>query len=269
MSKPNREFNCPYLAFEHVSLAFGSNHVLKDMSLEIRRGETTCILGRSGAGKSVCLRLFMGFLKPDHGRVLSACEDITTCSEHDLERIYKKITMVFQSGALFDSLTVADNVAFPLWERKEMNEEQVEQIVDGLLELVQCLQWRDSSPGEISTGAKRLVAVARALAVEPEAILYDEPTTNVDPVTQRNVAKLLRKLNRELHLTNVVVTHDVKLAEAIADRVIFLDQGSLLFSGTKEQMNRSSIPLVRRFLELDLVDLESSVSRIAPTRVAS
>jgi phospholipid/cholesterol/gamma-HCH transport system ATP-binding protein len=211
----------------------------------------------------------MGFLKPDHGRVLSACEDITAYPEHELERIHRKITMVFQSGALFDSLTVADNVAFPLLERKEIDEEQVEQIVNGLLELVQCQQWRDSFPSEISTGAKRLDAVARALAAEPETILCDEPTTNVDPITQRSMAKLLRKLNQELHLTNVVVTHDVKLVEAIADRVIFLDSGSVLFAGTKEEMNRSSIPMIRQFLELDLVDLESIMNRIAPRRLAS
>jgi ABC-type polar amino acid transport system ATPase subunit len=171
-----------YLAFQHVSHAFGSNQVLNDVSFAVMPGETLCILGRSGAGKSVSLRLFMGFLKPCAGRVIAAHEDITDYTEQELERIHKKVTMVFQTGALFDSLTAAENVAFPLRERGELDEEQIDQIVDGLLEMVNARSLRDSHPGEISTGAKRLVAIARALAAEPEAILYDEPTTNVDPL---------------------------------------------------------------------------------------
>jgi phospholipid/cholesterol/gamma-HCH transport system ATP-binding protein len=259
----------PYLGFQHVSIAFGSNRVLNDVSFEIKRDETTCILGRSGAGKSVCLRLFMGFLKPSKGRVFAASEDITEFSDEQLEPIRKKITMVFQSGALFDSLTIADNIAFPLLERKELDEEQVNEIVDGLLDLVNGKEWQDSYPDEIPTGAKRLVAIARALAAQPETILYDEPTTNVDPLTERRLGDLIGTLKRQLHLTNVVVTHDMRLVEKIAERVVFIDDGSVLFYGTKEEMNRSTIPLVQEFLRLDLIDLRSIIGRIGPTRLAA
>lgn len=253
-----------YLALRHVSLAFGSHQVLRDLTFEIKPRETTCVLGRSGVGKSVSLRLFMGFLKPDQGRVFAAHEDITNYSDEQLERIHRRMTMVFQSGALFDSLTVAENVAYPLRERLHLDDEQICQIVDGLLHLVHGEQWRDAFPAEISTGAKRLVAIARALAAQPEAILYDEPTTNVDPLTGRSVANLLIRLKNELRLTNVVVTHDVRLVERIADRVIFLENGTVIFSGTKEEMNRSSVPLVQEFLRLDLIDLRSIVERMKP-----
>jgi phospholipid/cholesterol/gamma-HCH transport system ATP-binding protein len=259
----------PYLAFQNLSKAFGPRFVLKDVSFAINSGETTCILGRSGTGKSVCLRLLMGFLKPTRGHVLAAGEDITKYSDRELERIHKRITMVFQSGALFDSLTVAENVAFPLRERMQMDESEISQIVDKLLFLVQSQEWRDALPDEISTGAKRLVAIARALAAQPETILYDEPTTNVDPITGRTVARLLLKLKQDMQLTNVVVTHDMRLVDAIADRVIFLDNGSVLFAGPKEEMNRTSIPLIRQFMELDLVDATSIGNTIAPRRLAS
>lgn len=244
----------PYLAFHHISEAFGSNQVLNDVSFEVMQGETVCILGRSGAGKSVCLRIFMGFLKPDAGRVIVAGEDITDYSEKNLERIHKKVTMAFQSGALFDSLTIADNVAFPLREREHLDEEQIYQIVDGLLEMVNATNLRDQFPGEISTGAKRLVAIARALASQPEAILYDEPTTNVDPLMEGKLGELIKNLKQQLCLTSVVVTHDMRLAEKVADHVVFLDASKVIFYGTKEDMEHSTVPLVQEFLRLDLVD---------------
>src|SRR5438132_10493892 len=171
----------PYINFEHVSKAFGDKHVLDDVSFYAMPGETLCILGRSGVGKSVSLHHIMGFLKPDSGRVIVAFEDITDYNEEQLERIRQKVTMVFQNGALFDSLTVRENVAFPLRERGELSEDQVFQIVDGLLEMVGVKEMRDLFPSELSTGMKRSVAIARALAAQPECVLYDEPTTMVDP----------------------------------------------------------------------------------------
>jgi phospholipid/cholesterol/gamma-HCH transport system ATP-binding protein len=258
----------PYLALRNVSQAFGSNQVLNDVSFAVMPGETVCILGRSGAGKSVCLRLFMGFLKPCSGRVIAAHEDITDYSEQELERIHKKVTMVFQNGALFDSLTAAENVAFPLRERGQLDEDQIYQIVDGLLEMVNAENLRDRYPGEISTGAKRLIAIARALAAEPEAILYDEPTTNVDPLMERRLGELIKKLKRQLSLTSVVVTHDMSLAERIADHVVFLEGGKVIFYGTKEEMNRSSVPLVQQFRQLDLIDLNSILRMSGTQRLA-
>ncbi|HWI68355.1 MAG TPA: ATP-binding cassette domain-containing protein, partial [Nitrospiraceae bacterium] len=167
----------PYIEFRGVSKAFGDNVVLDHVSFDVLVGETVCILGRSGVGKSVSLHHIMGFLKPDSGRVIVAGEDITDYTEEQLELIRKKVTMVFQNGALFDSLTVGENVAFPLRENQDLNEEQIFQIVDGLLQMVGVQQMRDQLPSDLSTGMKRSVAIARALAARPECVLYDEPTT--------------------------------------------------------------------------------------------
>src|SRR6266480_2564656 len=169
----------PYIEFKQVSKSFGDKRVLDNVSFNVRAGETVCILGRSGVGKSVALHHIMGFLKPDSGRVLVAHQDVTDYPEEELERIRQKVTMVFQNGALFDSLTVRENVAFPLRERGELSEDQVFQIVDGLLEMVGVKEMRDLFPSELSTGMKRSVAIARALAAQPECVLYDEPTTMV------------------------------------------------------------------------------------------
>src|SRR5215470_1952747 len=165
----------PYIEFQHVSKAFGDHVVLDNVSFNVMPGETVCILGRSGVGKSVSLHHIMGFLKPDSGRVMVAYEDITDFTEEQLGPIRKKVTMVFQNGALFDSLTVGENVAFPLRERKELSEDQIFQVVDGLLEMVGVKEMRDLLPSDLSTGMKRSVAIARALAAQPECVLYDEP----------------------------------------------------------------------------------------------
>src|SRR5436190_7090399 len=154
----------PYIEFKHVSKSFGDNHVLDNVNFNVMPKETVCILGRSGVGKSVALHHIMGFLKPDSGRVIVAYEDITDYSETELERIRKKVTMVFQNGALFDSLSVGENVAFPLRERGDLTEEQIFQIVDGLLEMVGVGHYRDQLPSELSTGMRRSVAIARALS---------------------------------------------------------------------------------------------------------
>src|SRR5438105_4206878 len=207
----------PYVEFKHVSKAFGSHVVLDDVSFDVLPGETVCILGRSGVGKSVSLHCIMGFLKPDAGRVIVAYEDITDYTEAELERIRKKVTMVFQDGALFDSLTVGENVAFPLRERGDLDDEQIYEIVDGLLEIVGVRQFRDLLPSEISSGAQRSVAIARALAAEPQSVLYDEPTTMVDPLMAHRLGDLINKLKFKLKLTSAVVTHDTRLARKLSD----------------------------------------------------
>ncbi|HJS97834.1 MAG TPA: ATP-binding cassette domain-containing protein [Terriglobales bacterium] len=246
----------PYIEFKHVFKTFGSNRVLDDVSFDVLPGETVCILGRSGVGKSVSLHHIMGFLKPDSGRVIVAFENITDYPEEELERIRKKVTMVFQNGALFDSLTVGENVAFPLRERGDLNEEQIYQIVDGLLEMVGVKPMRDILPSELSTGMKRSVAIARALAAQPECILYDEPTTMVDPLMAQLLGDLIKKLKFQLKLTSVVVTHDMRLAKKLADRVVFLHEARVIFFGTTAEMVRSQEPIVKEFLELDELRLE-------------
>src|SRR6476660_6668380 len=241
----------PYIEFQDVSKAFGDNRVLDHVSFSVMPGETICILGRSGVGKSVSLMNIMGFLKPDSGRVIVAHEDITDYGEEDLERIRKKVTMVFQNGALFDSLSVGENVAFPLRERRDLNEEQIFQVVDGLLEMVGVKAMRDLLPSDLSTGMKRSVAIARALAAQPECILYDEPTTMVDPLMAQLLGDLIKKLKFQLKLTSIVVTHDMRLARKLADRVVFLHEGKAIFFGTMAEWERSTHPVLQEFLKLD------------------
>lgn len=247
----------PYIEFKHVSKAFGENRVLDDVSFDVRDGETVCILGRSGVGKSVSLHHIMGFLKPDSGRVIVAHEDITDYTEQQLELIRKKVTMVFQNGALFDSLTVGENVAFPLRERRDLTEDQIYQIVDGLLEMVGVGHMRDLLPSDLSTGMKRSVAIARALAAQPECVLYDEPTTMVDPLMAQLLGDLIKRLKIQLHLTSVVVTHDMRLAKKLADRIVFLHEARAIFFGTYPEMEKSNEPIVQEFLELDELKIEA------------
>ena len=245
----------PYIAFENVSKSFGSLHVLKDISFYVMPGETLCILGRSGVGKSVSLGLIMGFLRPDSGRILVSGEDITHFTEEQMQTVRRKVTMVFQNGALFDSLTVGENVAFPLREGRGLSEDQIQQIVRGLLEMVGVAEMIDLLPSDLSTGMKRSVAIARALAAEPQAILYDEPTTMVDPLIARLLGNLILKLRSQLKLTSIVVTHDMRFAERLADRVLFLHQGRAEFFGTVDEMKHTDDEVLQQFLELDALVL--------------
>lgn len=246
----------PYIEFKDVSKSFGDNHVLRHVSFQVMAGETVCILGRSGVGKSVTLQNIMGFMKPDSGRVIVAYEDITDFDEYNLQRIRKKVTMVFQNGALFDSLTVRENVAFPLRERHDLTEDQIFQITDGLLEMVGVKPMADLLPSDLSTGMKRSVAIARALAAQPECVLYDEPTTMVDPLMAQLLGDLIKRLNLQLKLTSVVVTHDMRLAQKVASRIVFLHEGRVVFYGTYPEMERSTEPIVQEFIGLDELKID-------------
>ena len=247
----------PYIEFREVSKAFGDKPVLDRVTFDVRPGETVCILGRSGVGKSVSLQILMGFLKADSGTVIAAGEDITDFLGVQLEAIRKKVTMVFQNGALFDSLTVGENVAFPLRESRELLEEQIYQIVDGLLQMVGVKEMRDLLPSDLSTGMKRSVAIARALAARPECVLYDEPTTMVDPLMAQLLGDLIKRLKLQLNLTSIVVTHDMRLAQKLADRLVFLHEGRAIFFGTYAEMEKSTEPIVEEFLELDELKIEA------------
>lgn len=240
-----------YISFEHVYKAFGDVVVLDDVSFCVNPGETLCILGRSGVGKSVSLQMLMGFLKPDRGSIRVAGEDICHLGERELQAIRRKVTMVFQNGALFDSISVGENVAFPMRERGDMAEDQILQVVKGLLEMVGVAGMENLLPSDLSTGMKRSVAIARALAAQPEAVLYDEPTTMVDPLMAHLLGNLIERLKQQLHLTSIVVTHDMRLAKKLADRVVFLSAGKAVFFGTVEEMEKSDEPIVQEFLALD------------------
>jgi phospholipid/cholesterol/gamma-HCH transport system ATP-binding protein len=241
----------PYISFDHVYKSFDGFVVLEDVSFSILPGETLCILGRSGVGKSVSLQMLMGFYKPDKGRIMVAGEDICGYTEKQMQEVRRKVTMVFQNGALFDSITVGENVAFPMRERRDLAEDQIQQVVRGLLEMVGVAGMEDLLPSDLSTGMKRSVAIARALASQPEAVLYDEPTTMVDPLMGHLLGNLIARLKTQLHLTSIVVTHDMRLARKLADRVVFLHQGDARFFGTMEEMERSDDPILKEFLAMD------------------
>ncbi|SEB42438.1 ABC transporter ATP-binding protein [Terriglobus roseus] len=241
----------PYISFEHVFKSFGDFKVLEDVSFFVKPGETLCILGRSGVGKSVSLQMLMGFLKPDKGIISVANENICGFNEKEMQPIRRKVTMVFQNGALFDSVSVGENVAFPLREKGELEEEQIRQVVKGLLEMVGVAGMDDLLPSDLSTGMKRSVAIARALAAQPEAVLYDEPTTMVDPLMAHLLGDLIERLKRQLHLTSIVVTHDMRFAKKLADRLLFLHEGTARFFGTLAELEKSDDPILRDFMALD------------------
>ncbi|HVN92598.1 MAG TPA: ATP-binding cassette domain-containing protein [Terracidiphilus sp.] len=248
---PEQDSAKPIIEFKDVSIAFSGRSVLEHVSFSVNRGETLCILGRSGVGKSVSLRLLMGFLKPDAGSICVEGQEITELTEEGLRAIRKRITMVFQNGALFDSLSVRENVAFPLREKGGLADDQVDQIVGRLIGLTGAEDVVDSFPGSLSTGRKRAVAMARALAAQPEIVLYDEPTTMVDPITARRLGGLIQRLKLQLGFTSIVVTHDTRFAEKLADTVLFLHQGRAEFFGPLSGFLESSDPPIRQFLALD------------------
>lgn len=241
-----------YIEFRHVDKTFDTP-VLVDVSFDVNAGETVAIIGRSGVGKSVTLAHIMGFLKPDRGRVIVAHEDITDYPESELRRIRRKVTMVFQSGALFDSLTIAENILFSLELREDYNEENKQEVVDGLLRMVDLEEYADAYPSDISTGFKRSVAIARALAAQPECVLYDEPTTMVDPIMSDHMASLMMRLKNQLRLTSIVVTHDLDLMRRVADRVVVLHDGRVIFFGPVPELEHSTHPHIQEFLALDRV----------------
>jgi phospholipid/cholesterol/gamma-HCH transport system ATP-binding protein len=249
--QPQQEFP-HYIEFRQVSKTF-DKPVLVDCSFQIDAGETVAIIGRSGVGKSVTLSHIMGFLKPDSGRVIVSYQDITDMTEPQLRQIRRKVTMVFQSGALFDSLTVAENILFSLELREDYDEKNKEDVVNGLLSMVDLVEDRDSFPADLSTGYKRSVAIARALAAQPECILYDEPTTMVDPIMGDHLIELMLRLKNQLRLTAVVVTHDLDLMRRVADKVVVLFEGQAIYFGPVADLEKSEHPHIQEFLAMDRV----------------
>jgi phospholipid/cholesterol/gamma-HCH transport system ATP-binding protein len=243
-----------YIEFRNVYKTF-DYPVLVDACFHVDPGEVVAIIGRSGVGKSVSLGHIMGFLKPDKGRVIVAHTDITDFSEAELRRIRKKVTMVFQNGALFDSMTVSENILFSLELREDYDEQNKEDVVDGLLRMVELGEYRDAYPTDLSVGYKRAVAIARALAAQPECILFDEPTTMVDPIMGEHLTKLMLRLKQQLHLTSVVVTHDLELMRRVADNVVVLHDGRIIYFGPVSEMDQCDHPHLIEFLAMDRVEM--------------
>src|SRR5215471_15420782 len=245
-----------FIEFIDVSKSFDEAKVLDGISFGVETGETFAILGPSGAGKTVTLTLAVGLLKADSGRIIIDGQDITNMTESELAPVRRKLQLVFQSGALFDSLSVWENVAFPLSDDGRSDAE-VDQKVDEYLKLVEIEDLADLMPSELSTGIKRAVAIARGVAAQPKGILYDEPTTMVDPLMSQTINKLVRKMQRQLGLTQMVVTHDIaNCAEKVADHVALLNQGKFVFIGTMAELYASDHPVVREFVEEDKIRFE-------------
>jgi phospholipid/cholesterol/gamma-HCH transport system ATP-binding protein len=245
-----------FIEFIDVAKSFDDRKVLDGISFGVEEGETFAILGPSGVGKTVTLTLAVGLLKPDSGRIIVDGEDITHMTERELAPVRRKMQLVFQSGALFDSLTVWENVAFPLSDRGH-TDNAIEQQVQEYLKLVEIEGLGELMPSELSTGMKRAVAIARAVAAQPKAILYDEPTTMVDPLMSQTINNLIRKMQRQLGLTQMVVTHDIaNCAEKVADHVALLHEGNFVFVGTMAELYADDHPVVREFVEEDRIRFE-------------
>src|SRR6516165_5845392 len=240
-----------YFEFHDVSKAFDGRPVLVKVTFAVKRAETCVIMGRSGVGKSVSLKHIMGFLRADSGQIIVDDDDVTNFTEQQFYEVRRKVTMVFQSGALFDSLTVRDNIAFPLADQPGLTYDDIEGYTNRLAKELEVEDALEKVPSELSTGMKRAVAIARALAQNPQAILYDEPTTMVDPIMAGHMGDLILRLKEKFHRTSVVVTHDTHLARRIADTIVFLQDGTATVFASWDHFANSSDPFIQNFLAQD------------------
>ena len=240
--------SAPIIEFRQVCKSFNRIPILAGLDVAIQPGETVTIIGGSGIGKSVTLKLIVGLLKPEAGQILIEGEDIVPLEEDQLVRIRKKIGMVFQGSALFDSLSVAENIAYPLREHTAMSERKIRERIRETLHLVGLEGAEDKEPAELSGGMRKRVALAIAIALTPRIILYDEPTTGLDPANTEKINELIVDMNRKLSVTSVVVTHDMRSAFKISDRIGLLDEGKIVAIGTPGEIRHADLPLVRQFV---------------------
>jgi phospholipid/cholesterol/gamma-HCH transport system ATP-binding protein len=237
------------ISLQHVYKSFGPKEVLRDMSVDVQRGESIVIVGGSGTGKSVTLKHIIGLIKPDRGRVVVDGQDIAAMTGRELNDFRQRFGMAFQEGALFDSMSVFENIAFPLRRHTKMTEEQIRQRVEECLEQVHLKNVDDKRPSELSGGMRRRVGFARAISLKPEILLFDEPTTGLDPVISDVIAELMIEMDRTLNTTTVTITHDMKVAFKIADRIAMLFKGQIVEQGTPEEFQHSESDIVRQFIE--------------------
>jgi len=239
----------PLISVQDLHQKIGRQEILRGFSIDINEGETLVLLGKSGGGKSVFLRHLIGLMKPISGKIMFEDRDIATMNERELEPVRRKIGMLFQDGALFDSMTVYDNVAFPLRERGERNEKVIKDKVHDSLAMVNMNGHERKMPVNLSGGMRKRVALARAIISPPQVILYDEPTAGLDPIVSDSINKLIRRLQRQLSVTSIVVTHDMVSCNHIADRVALLNEGKRYFYGTTEDLKTTSDPIIRDFVD--------------------
>ncbi|MDA1183014.1 MAG: ATP-binding cassette domain-containing protein [Acidobacteria bacterium] len=238
----------PAVELRAVSKSFGTRKVLDDVSLTIEAGRSICILGRSGTGKSVSLKTIIGLIRPDTGGVLIEGEDITGLSSRELSRVRKRIGFLFQYAALFDSISVGENVAFPLRRHSDLANDEIRSRASHLLTQVGLGREYDKMPSDLSGGMKKRAGLARALALQPPILLADEPSAGLDPVTAGEIDALLVTLKQQSSTTLIVVTHNIPSARTIADELVFLHEGRIIAQGAPAALDRSDIPLVRQFM---------------------
>ena len=236
------------IELKQVSKSFGNRHILNGVNLSVAGGETLVILGASGSGKSTILKLIIGLLQPDAGDVLIHGQNVTAITEDAWNKVRRHMGMVFQYSALFDSMTIGENVAFGLRQHENMTEEQIQTVVREKLHMVGLDGIESLMPSSLSGGMKKRVSLARAIALNPEIILYDEPTAGLDPIRSTAISHLIRDMQEKMHVTSIVVTHDMKSAGEIADRMAFLYEGSFLATGTPDELYQSPDPRVQQFI---------------------
>ena len=239
----------PIITIRNLEKSFNGSLVLDGLDLDIHRGETHVVIGRSGCGKSVLLKHMTGLMKPDGGQILFQGEDITEFNRKKLFQMRMHFGMLFQSSALFDSMSVGENVALPLRKHTEKGDDEIRAVVCEKLKLVGLTDVYDHLPAEMSGGMKKRIGLARAVVMNPSVVLYDEPTTGLDPIMADVINELIMELQRELEITSVVVTHDMKSAYKVGDHIAMLHGGKIIFSGTPDEVRSAELPIVRQFVE--------------------
>ncbi len=239
-----------FIQFEHIKKAFDEKVIYKDLTLSIKKGETITIIGGSGTGKSVMLKLLLALMSPDDGQILFDGEDVVQMGPDELNHTRKRVGMLFQGGALFDSMTVYENVAYPLYENfKDYDEDKIAKIVQEKLDVVGLGDTAQMMPSDLSGGMKKRIALARAIATDPEVILYDEPTTGLDPTNTNRINELIINLQKQFKVTSIVVTHDMGSAFKISDRLALLYDKKIEWVGTKGEVDHSDNEIVKKFIE--------------------
>ncbi|MGZ5003222.1 MAG: ABC transporter ATP-binding protein [Chthoniobacterales bacterium] len=236
------------IAVRGLTKSIGSQEILRGVDLDVAKGETLVIIGRSGGGKSVLLKHLIGLMFPDAGEIWIEGENIIGLSERRLAKIRQKVGILFQGGALFDSMTVEENIAFPLMEAGERNRKVIQEKVHEMLEVIELEGEQDKMPVNLSGGMKKRVGLARSIIRRPSCVLYDEPTAGLDPVVSDSINQLIRRLQERYHVTSIVVTHDMKSAFHIADHIAYLHEGRIYFYGTTAAIERSNDPIIQDFL---------------------
>ncbi|MCR4416285.1 MAG: ABC transporter ATP-binding protein [Ignavibacteria bacterium] len=236
------------IKIENLYKRFGKLIVLDGVTFEVPEGKTYVILGRSGTGKSVLLKCIVRLLEPDDGKIFINGNDILKLSHKELNELRKEIGFLFQSAALYDSMSVRENLSFPLIRHTKMRENEIEERVKEMLRLVGLEEAIDKMPSELSGGMRKRIGLARALILHPKIMLYDEPTTGLDPVTSKEIAKLILDMQKKFQMTNIVVTHDMVVALSTADKILLLDKGKFIFEGTSEELINSDLDIAQKFL---------------------